>query len=102
MGFANGLPVCTRHDASYTQIITKEDFLETSLVLETSTMGHRGEIFLEITLYEGGTYPEFNKEYCTVRVNSHTSNCRMIGFTPTDEVALLVMHDMHKEHASIP
>ncbi len=34
-------------------------------------------------------------------MNSHTSDCRVLGYTPKDEIAL-VMHDMHKEHTSIP
>jgi hypothetical protein len=46
------------------------------------------------------TYLEFNKENFAVMVNSHTSNCLMLGFTPV-EVAR-VMHVMHTEPKSIP
>ena len=46
------------------------------------------------------TYPEFNKEYFTVRVSSHTSTCIMHGYTPA-EVAI-VMHVMHKEPKGTP
>jgi hypothetical protein len=49
MEFVIGSPTGTHHDALYT-LISNEDFLETSLVLETSTMIRLTEkYFLEVT-----------------------------------------------------
>ena len=55
--------------------------------------------FLEVN-HSKRTYHEFNKEYFAVRVNSHTSNCIMLGYTSA-EVAI-VMHVMLKEPKGTP